>query len=98
MPASLGPHDGSAVPTGLYSARVKTAVSVPDDVFDQAEQLARRQRVSRSELYTTALRALLADDAAVTERLDAVYGTDEPDPGVQFVAEAARRAFSTSDW
>ena len=77
---------------------MKTAVSVPDDVFDQAEQLARRKRMSRSELYTTALRALLADDAAVTERLDDVYGINAADSATRFVKKAARQVFSTSDW
>ncbi len=39
---------------------MKAAVSIPDDVFNEAEDFARRPNVSRSELYATALRALLA--------------------------------------
>ena len=65
---------------------MKTAVSVPDDVFDQAEELARRQRLSRSELVHNSAPRLLADDSSVTERLDAVYGNDDTDPGVEFPA------------
>jgi metal-responsive CopG/Arc/MetJ family transcriptional regulator len=55
---------------------VKTAVSIPDPIFEAADRLARRRRVSRSALYAEALELLLAtdtDDAAITERLDAVY-------------------------
>lgn len=54
---------------------MKTAVSVPDDLFRLAEAAARRLRVSRSKLYATAVAEFLerrqAD--AVTERLNEVY-------------------------
>lgn len=64
---------------GLYSGYtrgMKTAISVPDEVFELAEQLAEQLGVSRSELYTTALRALLADKRAAEIRAsyDAAYG------------------------
>lgn len=38
---------------------MKTAVSLPDSVFEQAEALAQQLGVSRSELYTKALQAYL---------------------------------------
>lgn len=61
--------------TRLYSALVKTAVSIPDPIFEAADRLARRRRISRSELYAEALAQLIDDDEAssVTERLDHVY-------------------------
>ncbi len=61
--------------TRLYSAVVKTAVSIPDPIFEAADRLARRRRISRSELYAEALAQLIDDDEAssVTERLDDVY-------------------------
>lgn len=54
---------------------MKVAISLPDPVFLAAERLARRMRVSRSQLYATALGEYVAehDDARVTEQLDAVY-------------------------
>ena len=54
---------------------VKTAVSIPDGLFESAEGFARRQGMSRSELYASALREYLAEHKAegITERLDAVY-------------------------
>jgi metal-responsive CopG/Arc/MetJ family transcriptional regulator len=54
---------------------MKTAVSVPDDLFQQAETAARRLRVSRSRLYSTALAEYLSrrQADAVTERLNAAY-------------------------
>lgn len=54
---------------------MKTAVSVPDNVFAAAERLAEELGVSRSHLYTRALAELLEQHylGQVTERLDAIY-------------------------
>ena len=54
---------------------MKTAVSMPDDLFRLAEATARRLRVSRSELYSRAIAEFLKgqNGNAVTERLNAVY-------------------------
>lgn len=72
--------------TWLYSTVVKTAVSIPDPIFEAADRLARRRRVSRSELYAEALARLIdADESSqVTERLDDVYAErpSELDPGL----------------
>ena len=38
---------------------MKTGISLPDSVFEQAEALAQQLGVSRSELYTKALQAYL---------------------------------------
>jgi metal-responsive CopG/Arc/MetJ family transcriptional regulator len=55
---------------------MKTAISLPDDLFESADALAKRLGVSRSELYATAVAEFLAkhQHAKVTERLDQVYG------------------------
>lgn len=74
---------------------MKTAVSIPDDVFEKADLLAKELRMSRSELYATALRALLADEASVTERLNRVHVVPQTDDAV---TSAARAAFSRSEW
>jgi metal-responsive CopG/Arc/MetJ family transcriptional regulator len=54
---------------------MKTAISVPDDLFRRAEAAARRLQVSRSELYAKALAEFLAqqDSRAITERLNELY-------------------------
>ena len=58
-----------------YTLIVKTAVSLPDDLFRQAETAARRLRVSRSELYAKAIAKFLElrDDASITRRLNSIY-------------------------
>jgi len=53
---------------------MKTAVSVPDDLFRLAEAAARRLRVSSSQLYATALSEFLDRQTnTVTERLNEVF-------------------------
>ena len=54
---------------------MKTAVSMPDDLFRLAEAAARRLRVSRSELYAQAIADFLKqqDGNSITERLNEVY-------------------------
>jgi predicted transcriptional regulator len=65
---------------------MKVAISLPDPVFSAAEKLARRLRVSRSQLYAQALEEYLArrQNSLVTERLDAVYaaGQEPVDPAL----------------
>ena len=39
---------------------MKIAISVPDEVFDSADELARELGISRSELYSTAVAEYLA--------------------------------------
>jgi metal-responsive CopG/Arc/MetJ family transcriptional regulator len=58
-----------------YTMDMKTAVSMPDDLFQEAEAAALRLRVSRSELYAKAIAAFLAQHSAhaITDRLNDVY-------------------------
>jgi metal-responsive CopG/Arc/MetJ family transcriptional regulator len=78
---------------------MKVAISLPDPVFLAAERLARRLRVSRSQLYATALEEYVAehDDARVTEQLDAVYEATQStmDPAL---AAAQARALDDEAW
>jgi hypothetical protein len=78
---------------------MKTAVSLPEDVFAAAEAYARSKGIPRSRLYAAALREYLArhEDDAVTAAIDAVcadLSTElEPD-----LAEAARRTLLRNEW
>ena len=60
---------------------MKTAISLPDPLFQAAEFLAKRMGLSRSELFQRALQAFLQEhkDAGVTEELNVVYtqGSEE---------------------
>jgi predicted transcriptional regulator len=79
---------------------MKTAVSVPDDLFAQADRFAKRSRRSRSEVYSAALREYLARHAPdeVTADLDAVLADlGQPDT-VEFTTAAGRRTLESSEW
>jgi metal-responsive CopG/Arc/MetJ family transcriptional regulator len=54
---------------------MKTAVSLPDEIFRQAEATAKKLRISRSRLYATAISEYLNRHRAesITERLNQVY-------------------------
>jgi metal-responsive CopG/Arc/MetJ family transcriptional regulator len=58
---------------------MKVAISLPDPIFSAAEGLARRLRVSRSQLYARAIEEYLAErqDALITERLNALYPQEQ---------------------
>ena len=66
---------------------MKTAISLPDDLFEAADELAEELGVSRSQLYARALSEYVAQhgERDVTERLNAVYGQVEArlDPVLQ---------------
>lgn len=74
---------------------MKTAISLPDELFAAAEALAARLGVSRSQLYATALARFVAeqDQASITARLNAVY-TDVPDDPAERDGLAALQARS----
>ena len=76
---------------------MKTAIAIPDDVFWQAERLARRRNISRSQLYTTALiRFFEAEpNEDVTRAYDSAFDDDATD---DVVAAAARSTLDTIDW
>ncbi len=78
---------------------MKTAISLPDRLFNAADALARRLGVSRSRLYATALAEYLAKHQAakITARLDATYAAQpsDLDPALR---RAQRRAVARSEW
>lgn len=78
---------------------MKTAVSVPDEVFEGAERLARREGRSRSEVYSAALREYVArhDHDAVVAALDQVAA--EVGEGIDpFVGAASQQALEATEW
>jgi hypothetical protein len=78
---------------------LKTAVSIPDRIFEAAEQYARRRGIARSQVYAEALTRFMAEqesDEDLTEALNRVCA--EIDTTLdEFGRAAARRALATSD-
>ena len=78
---------------------MKTAVSPPDERFEKVEGLARRVRLSRSEVYTAALRECVARHTAdeVTKVMDRVCDVVDARLG-EFAARASRGALGRTEW
>ncbi len=78
---------------------MKTAISVPDEVFASAERIAKRMKKSRSQVYSEAVAEYVArhEPDTVTEQINAVCNEVDtrPDP---FVTEAARQILADTDW
>jgi metal-responsive CopG/Arc/MetJ family transcriptional regulator len=78
---------------------MKTAISIPDELFASAEQFAQRRGLTRSQLYTTALRQYLQEQRseAITEQLNAIYDSESStlDPAL---ARAQTRSLPQDEW
>jgi metal-responsive CopG/Arc/MetJ family transcriptional regulator len=77
---------------------MKTAISIPDDVFRAAEDAARRNGMSRSQLFTEAVRLFLKTRGGeeVTARLNEVYS--QRDSRMDAVLSRMQSAALLEDW
>ena len=85
--------------TKVILVPMKTAVSIPDPLFEAAEAAAKKLRMSRSQLYATALTEYLETHQAeaVTEALDRVY-EEEPSALDPILAAMQYRSLPRDDW
>jgi metal-responsive CopG/Arc/MetJ family transcriptional regulator len=62
-----------------YTYIMKTAISIPDMVYETAEKLAERLGTSRSHLYTQALISYITThrNDGVTRKLNELYATSD---------------------
>ena len=78
---------------------MKTAISIPDRVFRDAERLAGRLKKSRSQMYSEAVAEYVIrhEPDSITEQINAVCDEVDtrPDP---FLAAAARRVLERTEW
>jgi metal-responsive CopG/Arc/MetJ family transcriptional regulator len=78
---------------------MKTAISLPDDLFEAADALAERLGVSRSELYATAVSEYLAKhrNENITGKLNEVFAR-EPTGVTPALRTAQARSVSSAEW
>ncbi|MCP4966166.1 MAG: ChpI protein [bacterium] len=78
---------------------MKTAVSLPDELFRRAEQLARRLRIPRGQLYARAIDEYVQahSEESVTAALDEVYAENAGDLDEALTASQAG-AVGDEDW
>ena len=76
-----------------YTQGMKTAISVPDEIFNQVGSQAAELGISRSEFFTRAARQYLSqlENASLTQQIDAAIDAAGDDDSGQ--AAAAGRAF-----
>lgn len=81
---------------------MKTAISIPDAVFQKAEKLARKMKKSRSQLYAEAVAEYTArhTEDEITESINRALEQPGPDDEEEaaFVREAARRTLERNEW
>lgn len=78
---------------------MKTAISIPDEIFEDAERLADQLRTSRSRLYSQALREFVARHSpdTITESMNRVVAEVGAEPD-DFRRAAARRVLAKVEW
>ena len=78
---------------------MKTAVSIPDDIFERAERLALRERRTRSDVHAAALDEYVARHAPdeVTDTMNRVCD-EVGDDDDAFLHAAGRRVLDRVDW
>jgi len=78
---------------------MKTAISLPDPLFEKADKLAAKLGKTRSELYREAVADYLLrhDEAAITRAINEVVDDvgSSLDPRAE---EAARRVLARTEW
>jgi metal-responsive CopG/Arc/MetJ family transcriptional regulator len=79
---------------------MKTAVSLPDDLFHAAERHAKRLKKSRSRLYAEALAEYLTRHSPeeITEAMNRVVDRLDKPESDRFVAATARRVLERAEW
>lgn len=78
---------------------MKTAVSIPDDIFEDAERLASRLRISRSGLYARALAEFVGRQEG--DRVEEAMNQVVREVGAEvdeFTRRAARRTIGRVEW
>ena len=79
---------------------MKTAISIPDNIFEEAEKVARRLGISRSELYQRAVARFIEQQSGdvVREALDRVYGKKTNRDLDPLIKAASEQALTDEDW
>jgi antitoxin MazE6 len=79
---------------------VKTAISLPDDTYEQATRQAAELGISRSEFFTRAARSYLDQLAAhsLTQQINETLNTTEDDSNAAAAAVGRHYLAGRDDW
>lgn len=78
---------------------MKTAISLPDGLFELAEHMAHRMHITRSNLYALALKSFLEKQQkdTVTQELNSIYATEDSKTD-SFIQAANNALLSSETW
>lgn len=80
---------------------MKTAISIPDKIFEAAEKAAKKLGMSRSELYVNAVREYVDryGQEDVTQKLDAIYSDPRADSSIDHALTSMQtKSLRKEDW
>ena len=82
-----------------YTINVKTAISVPDETFEQATKQAAELGISRSEFFARAARRYLDELASrsLTQQVNQALKAAGDDDSAAAAAQAGRRRLAVGD-
>jgi metal-responsive CopG/Arc/MetJ family transcriptional regulator len=83
-----------------YTRNVKTAISLPDDTYEQASRRAAELGISRSEFFARAARRYL-DELAVqslTQQINEALGSADDDSNAAAAAAGRTHLARQDDW
>jgi metal-responsive CopG/Arc/MetJ family transcriptional regulator len=78
---------------------MKTAISIPDEVFRRVERVAAKHDMNRSQFFAVAADRYAdeLESAAVTAAIDAVADVLNGDESTRWAVAAGRRAFAKDE-
>jgi len=79
---------------------MKTAISIPDNIFSAAENEAKKLNIARSQLYTKALEEYLSNhnNQNVLEKLNSVYSKNTETEISNINIQSLREATKNDSW
>lgn len=84
-----------------YTCGMKTAISIPDNLFKDAEITAKQLGLARSQLYVKAIREFIEhhNKDFITEKLNSLYSQENNSEGVMDIGiESLREATLDDAW
>jgi hypothetical protein len=96
----LAPSSASMMVIPGYTHDMKTAISLPDDTYEQATRQAAELGISRSEFFARAARSYLDQLASrsLTQQIDEALRTAHDDSNAAAAAAGRRYLAGQDDW
>ena len=84
-----------------YTTAMKTGIYIPDDIFNLAERIAGRLKISRSEFYTRAVKEYVdgLNSEKITQQLNSIYENSENNSKIdKMIYKAQLNILENEEW